>query len=224
MSRIVAGLQADYPQDNQNRTLSELVLDILEYAGGLDDVDEKAKAKRALESAVRQFNHISWSFNRSFKDVTFLADTSEYIMLADFYTPWRAMIIDDNDKNVKRLQWVPYDEWLITRPNQRTGTSLPLGYTIRNIHEDGLVTFFPPLGPGPFTYPKARIHYHRRIIVPIGSGVMNIPSEVEEAIVQEAVAIMISKVRNFAEARDQRLLSRDAKQVCELRWRSWEDY
>lgn len=224
MARIVAGLQASYPQVNQNRTLAALVLDILEYAGGLDDEDERAKAERALNSAVRQFNHVSWSFNRLFKDVTFLANTSDYVMPAGFYTPWRGLIIDANDKTVRRIQWIPYDEWVLTRPNQRTGTSLPHGYTIRNIHETGMLTFFPPLGPGPFTYPKARIHYHRRIVVPIGTAVMNVPSEVEEAIVQEGAAIMISKVRNFQEARDQRLLAREARAVCELRWRSWEDY
>jgi len=230
VTRIVAGLSAPFPQTGVNRSRAQLITDILDYAGGLEDPDEKAKGGRALDDAIRQFNHVDWQFNVLTSDVTFIANTTDYPLntfvpaASDFKSPLRMMILDDNNRTVTRLQWVPYPEWLNIDPSQRTLVSMPRLYTIRNPHEAGTVTFAPPLGPV-FTYPKARLHYHRRIVRPSGDeAVLNVPEEVENALVQEAVAILLAKTRDFERTESARLIAREGRRQCQLAWRSFKDY
>ena len=85
------------------------------------------------------------------------------------------------------------------------------------------MSFSPPLST-PTNRPKARIDYHVRIAVPTAdAAVINVPQEVEEALVAEAVAIMISKTRSFEDASAARGSANVLRRLAEIQHKDWPD-
>lgn len=225
MTQVVTPLSSGFPQTGSNRTRNQLIADILSYVGGEGRTDAQARAGASLDASVRAFNSVAWKFNRLVQDITFTSSTADYALSTNFRSPLRAMLLDASDKTIATIAWVPYEEWTILYPSQQASSTIPSVYTARNVHETGLVTFDPPLSTSPFTYPKARIHYHRRIaLAPGAEDVLNVPIEVEEALVQHAVAHTIAKVQTFAEARDAFALARALRLDVEAVHRDFEDF
>jgi len=214
---------ADYPQTNDNRTLNALIQDILEYIGGEDDPDMQSRAMAALNTAVREFNGVLWKFNRLRQDITLTAGR-DFSLSANFRAPLAATLLNASNEERERVVWVPFEEFIEYFPDRTgTGTS-PMYYTIRNSHETGIVTVEPKLVT-PLQYPKMRVEYFRRIErVATENDVLNVPEEVEEALVQRAVSIMLSKARRFEEARDAIAMARAQRMQCEVDWRDWPDF
>jgi hypothetical protein len=58
-----------YPQTGANRTRAQVRAELGDLSGGGNKTDIKAKADRAWDAAVREFNSVAWSFNRVQEDI-----------------------------------------------------------------------------------------------------------------------------------------------------------
>jgi len=212
------------PQTSNNRTRSELIDDILEFTGGEGDKDEQRRAGRALDSSVRRFNLTAWRFNRRQEEITFLDDTAEYQLTAAavFRNPLRMRLLDDSDVRREYLPWVRWEDWTKFDPDQSSKSSVPNYYTIRDAHTTATVIFSPPLSV-PTSRPKALLDYHVRIAFAADGAVLQVPEEVEEALVSEAVAIMIAKTRSFEDARGARGSANALFAGIRMQYKDWPD-
>ena len=212
------------PQTSNNRTKSELVDDILEFVGGEGDKDDQRRAGRALDSSVRRFNTSAWRFNRRQEEITFLDDTAEYTLAAaaSFRNPLRMRLLDASDVRREYLPWVRWEDWTKFDPDQSSKSSVPHYYTIRDAHTTATVIFSPPLAV-PTSRPKALLDYHIRIVLAADNAVLQVPAEVEEALVAEAVAIMIAKTRTFEDAQGARASANALFTVIRLQYKDWPD-
>ena len=217
-------LTAAYPQTSENRIVSDILDDLADYVGGGDRPAANARARRALQAAVRWYNTVAWRFQRFRQDITLVNNTTDYPLAAAFRTPRAASLLDTSTRMSGTLIWVPYEDWVRYDGDEVSPATSPETYTCRNVFQTGLVTFLPRLGTINTQYPKVRIDYHARITVPASdSSILSVPSEVEEAIVQEAVAIIVAKSRTFAESREARVISRDMRATVEREWRDFPD-
>ena len=225
MGFYFVGQPGSVPQTQDNRVKSELIDDILEFVGGEGDKDDQKRASRALDSSVRRFNDIAWRFYRRQATITFLDDTAEYLLVeaATFRNPLRARLLDSDDKRREYLSWVRWEDWTKFDPDQKSSVSVPIYYTIRNIHQTGIIIFSPPTAT-PTSRPKCLLDFHIRIAVPaFDATVLNVPSEVEEALVAEAVAIMLSKSRTFKDATDAQNIADRLRRLVEIQHKDWPD-
>lgn len=225
MSTVVV-TTASFPASGSNRARNAVISELTEWTGGGNRTEMQVRAGRAWDSAVRQFNAIAWRFNRMQDDITLssTSGTTDYTLNTDFRSPLKAMLLDSSSRLVEGpLIWMPYGQWVASWPDQTGTGNQPELYTVRNEHETGIVTFDPPTS-GSNTYPTVRIDYHRRILTQSGdTGVLNVPQEVDEAIFQLALAIFISKVRSYQEARDQFTLAARMRSECERMWRDFDE-
>lgn len=225
MSTVVV-TSASFPASGGNRPRNAAISELTEWTGSGNRPEMQVRAGRSWDSAVRQFNAIAWRFNRMQDDITLssTSGTTDYTLNTDFRSPLRAMLLDSDSKIAGGpLRWIPYIAWTASFPDQTGTGSEPEFYTVRNEHETGVVTVDPPTS-GSNTYPTLRIDYHRRILTQAGdTGVLNVPQEMDEAIFQLALAIFISKVRSYAEARDQFTLAARLRAECERMWRDYDE-
>ena len=215
---------SSFPQTAYNRTFGEAKDELAQYSGGAARSDILVRAGSSYLSAVREFNDIPWKFNRMVDDITLVAGTADYTLENDFRDPMRAIMVDSDSKTREEVMWVPYQEWVYHLPDQSTTGSMPLYYTIRNAHLTGLVTVDPVPATG-ITYPTLRVHYHRRIALPVAdSEKVNVPVEVDEAIFSRAVALFLAKVRNHKEAGEANVEAAIRRARVENEHRDWEDF
>lgn len=69
MGLLVSGGAGNFPQVGLNRTRADMVKDILDYIGGESSNIMKERAARALNAASREFNTVSWTFQRVTEDI-----------------------------------------------------------------------------------------------------------------------------------------------------------
>lgn len=227
MGVYVIPAAGDFPQDNGNRTRAQLVEDVLGFTGGIDDTDMKGRAAAALDSAVREFNFLLWKFNRMRQDITLTAGR-DFNLNAAFRAPLNAQLLDANGEARERVEWVPFEEFAPAYWDLTDVSSYPEVYTIRNVHETGIVSVNPRL-VAPLQYPTLRLDYFRRIVKLAGDGdILNVPEEVEEAIVKRAVAIILSKVRGVSAydttARDARAEAQNLFNFCRAQYEDFPDF
>jgi hypothetical protein len=156
---------------------------------------------------VREYNSVAWRFCIKTQSITLDGTTvvggvqgvAEYQLTDFFRTPIRCNLLDAQGLSRTLVTWMPYAEWLVWRRDQLTGTSLPIRYTARNVHETGMVTF----DPRPFsilTYPTARLVYASWIALQPTAGLtLDVPPDVDEGIFQLAVANLIAKNKRFGD-------------------------
>lgn len=202
MYAIVGPPSASFPQTGTGRDRSTLTNIIATYIGGERAPLALDRARLALDHAIRFFNFWPWKFNRLQQTIPFVANTSDYALNGAFRSFRRATLLDANGKDNSKLDILDWQE-ATTRLTDRSATSAyPDAVTARNVHETGLVTLYPPMGATPSTgFPSMRIDYHRRIVLPSGdASVMNVPEQVEEAILLHGIAQVIKMVRSYEEA------------------------
>ncbi len=213
-----------FPQVADNRTLGEAKLELAQYSGGGARDDILSRAGTSYLRAVREFNDIKWKFNRMVDDITLVADEPDYDLENDFKSPMRAIMVDSDSKTRDTVMWVPHEEWIYHLPDQSTTGSMPIYYTVRNAHQTGIVTV-DPIPATELTWPIMRIHYHRRIVLPVADiEKVNAPVEVEEAIFSRAVALFLAMVRNHREAGEANVEAAIRRSRVEIEHRDWEDF
>lgn len=214
---------ADFPQISTNRTIAEIVTDLLGFVGGESDDDQQRRAFSALETAVREFNVNFWSFNRVSQDITLGAGRT-FSLNADFAAPERVRLLDANNEEVFPVIWADFTDFKDAIWDETGPGSCPLYYTTKNSHEGGEIMVWPKLVT-PLQWPKMRVYYFRRIVLPAGmESVLNVPQEVEEALASRALSILVSKNRGFEAGRDAMLIARDLRRDVEARYRAWPDH
>lgn len=218
---VVIATTSAFPQTATNRTLAEIIQDLLDYSGGGDRGAAQDRARRAVAETLRLFNAMAWRFNRKTVDITFLASTSDYQLPGTIRDVWKVMLLDSSDELVYDIDFTPYQDFLKYDGSTQSPVTIPGEYTLFNTFDTGNIRFLPRLG-ATFTYPKARVFYHTRIAMPADdNSVLTVPPEVETAIVRQAAAILISRVRTFAEAE---AAKRDADQATSAIIREWRDF
>jgi hypothetical protein len=225
MGKVFVPVAADFPQISGLRDVGSIITDLLDYVGGADRPESQARARRALAETVRAFNGMAWRFNRRTKDITFLDDTSEYPLHATTRDVWKVMLVDENSRFVDDVEFVPYEDFLRYDRTTISAVLIPNEYTIFNSFNEGKIRFLPRIGSGTFIYPTATIFYHKRIDVPSSDDdVMQVPIEVETAIVRQAAALLVARVRTFEEAARARADAKDITLGVQREWRDWPDF
>ncbi len=220
-----SGSGTPFPQTGSNRELGELLMELSEHVGMGDDADAQQRALRSLQRAVNKYNTCQWKFNQTSQDVTLVADTDEYDLDGTFNLPMRAIMLDTNDVEVFQLEFRTLRKKLDVETSNLGATTIPDVYFMFNLHKRGKVRFWPTIGPGPFPYPKCRLYYFSRIEVPnVTTGKLNVPEEVEEAILAQALAHFMRKEKGAREARDDFLLAAEARNEVEVLHRDFSDY
>lgn len=206
-------------------TLAPILDDITTYIGGQTSPHSLNRARMALKQAIREFNTWAWRFNRVQQTIPWVANTSEYALNSDARNTMRATLLNNASVAIEPLEYRPYEAFSREFAMRLGTSSYPTHYTIRNIHKQGKVMIYPPMGPTPSaTYPSAQFDYHTRIAVPASdSDSLDVPVEVEEAIRQTAIAIAISAVRSFEEAKGARDLADRLRFALESDWRDYPD-
>jgi len=225
MSNFYIPASASFPQTSENRPLGDIIDDLADYVGGGDRPAAQDRARRALRSSVRMFNVMSWRFNRQQQTITLLNNTSDYALATAFRTFRAALLLDAAGLVVDRLDWIAYEDLARYDPSETTpGATSPDSYTARNTFLTGIVTILPKLGTINSQYPSVRLDYHSRIVIPTNdAAILTVPVEVEEAIVLEAVAFLVSKTSSFAEGQIARAVAREFRANVEREWRDWPD-
>jgi hypothetical protein len=214
---------ASFPQVADNRTRKALIAEIAEYIGGESNADDLTRAGRSLDEAVRTFNERCWRFNRLQQSITLVASTSSYTLNDDCRAPMRAVVVDGNGADIVTIPYIPYQQVLDYYPQTvSVSGSRPAWYTVRNLHEVGQVTYYPPLGAA-LSYPTVRHEYFRRIALTVGDDdQLQAPSEVEQAIFEWAVWRFILKTNIKAGPQFQAGAQR-ARQAAEREWGDFPD-
>jgi len=210
VGKVFVPVAADFPQISGLRNVGSIITDLLDYVGGADRPESQARARRALAETVRAFNGMAWRFNRRTHDITFVNDTSDYALHATTRDVWKVMLVDSSSRLVDDVEFVPYEDFLRYDRTTVSPVLIPNDYTLFNTFNEGNIKFLPRIGSGTFQYPTATIFYHKRIDVPISDeDVISVPIEVETAIVRQAAALLVARVRSFEEAARARADARD---------------
>lgn len=218
---VVIATSSAFPQTGSNRTVGEIISDLLDYTGGKERTEAENRARRALAESIRLFNAMAWRFNRRTTDITFLASTSDYTLPGTIRDVWKVMLLDASGELNEDLEFVTYQDFLRYDGSTVSAVTIPDQYTLFNTFDTGNIRFLPRLGTT-FGYPKARVFYHDRILMP-GSddGKLAVPPEVETAIVRQAASLLVARVRTFAEAQAAKT---DADQATSAVIREWRDF
>lgn len=210
-----------------NRTRAQAIVELLNYIGGDDSPDAQARAGRAWDAAVREFNRYAWVFNRVYQDLALPSDfdsAGEGSVETDFRSPLRAQLLDSNSKPQEWVDYIPWREWTVRRPSELANTApSPYNYTLRNVHATLKVILTPP--PATVTtYTTFRLHYHRRILLASSDlSQLNVPAEVDEAIFQLALANTISMLQGHDKATGALARALDLRLDIERDWRDFQD-
>lgn len=225
---IVASPASNFPQTLTGRTRSALLTDIATAAGGENDSDRLARALVALNRALRVYNEVLWKCNRLSTDITLVASDFDYSLPADFAAPQRASSLNTAGKlaGLGSIVYCDYTDFLDqVNDNTQVGDP-PTIYTINNEHETGLVLFWPTPTANVTTsaYPKVRLHYFRRIILPGDDGTkVNIPMELEGGVEDLATAYYIGYVEGAGRDTQPIATALRHKMELEQRFRKWPD-
>jgi hypothetical protein len=229
MSKYTGSAATSFPQTSKNRSLDELKAELAGWVGGKSRDTILSQAQSALFSAIQEFNDVPWSFNLVTEDIVLATEASgtvgEYDLTNDWLIAARAQLVDSNSKTRDRGKWIDWRRWAQVFPDQSSTGSSPTHYTARSVFRVGRVTVDPPLDTSNLTYPTMRLWYYTRIDCPTSGGSkITCPSEVEEAIFQRAVSLLVAKRRSFKESRDATAQAQLRRASVERYYRGWEDY
>jgi hypothetical protein len=222
---VSAGAATVFPATGSNATVASILDDIAAYIGGQSSPHALGRARIALKQAVREFNTWAWRFNRMQQTISWVANTTDYALNSDIRDPYRATLMNASSIAISPVEYREYSAFSREFASRLGTSSYPTHYTVRNVHETGLVTIYPPMGSSPSTnYPSMLLDYHRRIALPTSDdGTLDVPLEAEEALRQTAVAIAIAMSRTFEEATVARNLADRLRFSLEAEWRDWVD-
>ena len=224
MATYAGAAASNFPQTSKNRNLDSLKEELASFIDGGARDKNLVKAQQAIFEAIRSFNSWAWKFNRVTEDITLVAATADYTLAANWRNPLRAQMVDSSGDTRNDVDWIDWSDWVSGFSDQSTTGSIPLFYTARNIHENGLITV-DPVPATTLTYPTLRLFYHRRILCPVnGSTPINAPDEVEQAIFDEAIWRFLRKVKSFRDAREAQGSAILSKALITQEYRDFEDY
>lgn len=153
-----------------------------------------------------------------------LYEYADFDLPADFRTPRRAWLLDAAGVEQGRVEFHAWEAQFGVFDWPGTGAAPAIAYTFRNAFGTGKGMMFPRVRL-PQVYPYIRLLYVKRIAFASGDGdKLAVPPEVDEAIFQYAAAIVLSRVRSFAEAAQAFILANAMRQAVEQEWADYSDW
>lgn len=200
---VVVGTST-FPQTGFNRTRLKAIQEIADHTGGSDRPDVQRRAADCYDAAVREYNSVQWIFNRMRNEIVLTAPSpagsADYSLNYDFDRPIAAVLIDAQGNDGGYVDFVPYRLFVEAFAIQTGIGSFPECYTARNVHQFGLITVYPRMGPT-VNYPVMRVDYFRRILASTADDEgLNVPVEVEEGIFQLGLAKFVHKIEGASKA------------------------
>lgn len=162
------------------RSFATLKTVVARYVLMPDDEEGLAVAGDGINDAIRELNLERWYWALVSQDLTLAADDSDYTLNTAFSMPRAAELLDSSSNPVRRMAFMDWKTFTMSYPKRDTSGS-PEVYTIRNVHDDGLVQLSaPPSSSFVSSYPTLRVHYYKRIAILSGNAdEIDVPSEVE---------------------------------------------
>ena len=207
MGVVVTGSASPTPGTSTFATLKSRVA---RYVLSPDSSDVTAIAADAIRDAVNEINTRRWNWNLVYQDVVLVADDADYDLATPFKGPFKAELLDSNNKCLGYLGWMDNHQFL-REYSQRDTSGDPYHYTVENPHEYGQVVLSaPPSSSFVASYPTLRLWFYRRVQPQVyDSDLLDIPSEVESYIEWQAKAYLASEYDpsklSYAQSRADRL-------------------
>lgn len=190
MSKVaVVGTSATYPLKGANFTRLEAAQALADHTGGLTNEAQLAKARRAWDRAVDDYNDVSWKFNIITQDFTLVNDDRDYALdtTNTFRTAKSCHLVDASSEIITTLRFSQFSQYLFERRDKSGEGGEPKTYYFQNAHKDGLIYFYPkPVTT--ITHPTARLFYHHWIEkVTSDTARLDVPRDVDLAIWEKAL-------------------------------------
>ena len=164
---------------SDRRTFRELK-DELARSYNPDDETTLAIAGEAINAAIRSYNRFNWPWEILTHSISITADVDTYALPQAFKSPLSAYLLNSSRRN-RRLGYMPYETF--STEYALNGNGEPRIYTLKNVHETGLVTYW----PRPQSSYDAEVDYYRRTpIMRSDNDPLDVPMEAEEGILSWA--------------------------------------
>ena len=160
------------------------------------DSEMRVLSQNMLDETITEMNSWTYEFNKVvLAGVTLVQDQQEYALPTGFYKESQCVLVDgsDNDDTTLHfLPWVHFSRTYLAGPS--SGSGVPISYSIRNTQREGEVHLYPKPGAtlaGDYTL---RLEYYRRIPLVSEEDPLEVPPELEAALVfgaQKRMAIHI---------------------------------
>jgi len=152
-----------------------------------------------------------------------LYEPYDFSLNTDWRNPRRAWWLDAAGQEQSRIEYVEWENRFSEFDIPSAASGAVISYTVRNVFNTGKVMFWPRVRL-PQTYPSARLLYNRRIALAASDGDrLAVPVEIDEAIFQYAAALILSRVRSFAEAAQAFIIATDLRASVEQEYRDFPD-
>ena len=156
-------------------------------------------------------------------DPAVLYEPYDFSLATDFRNPRRAWWLSVDGQEQGRLEYVEWEDNFSDFDWPTAAGGGALGYTVRNGFGTGKLMFWPRIRL-PQTWPTVRLLYNKRIALATGDGdKLLVPPEIDEAIFQQAAAILLSRVRSFKEAGQAFILADIMRTTVEQEWKDFPD-
>jgi len=188
------GLPSSHAPTPGTRSLAALSLDVMRYVLSPDDPEAKTIAKDGINDAIREMNMRTWNWALTTQDITLVASDDTYSLANAFKTPRTANLLDSSGNRLAMLEYLDTQTFQKYLTTKSTSTGNPYAYTVRNAHEDGILTLsIKPDSGFVTTYPTLRLHYFKRIgTLTNDSDELDAPSEVENFVLWHAKSYIAS--------------------------------
>ena len=175
----------------------ELITKVTQVYGAPDDAELRGVAQGLLDDTIKDMNSHLYEFNKKIlSSVTMTADTREITLNDDVYKEHVAYLHHTvDDENEAPMTHLPHVHFLENYGDQsRFKVGIPKVYTFRSLHQDCKIM----LGPAPSTSVATdytlTVEYYRRIPLVTEDSQIDVPQEVQTALIygaQKRMAIHI---------------------------------
>jgi hypothetical protein len=152
-----------------------------------------------------------------------LYEPYDFDLNSDFRNPRRAWWLSSTGQEQGRVEYIEWEGQFTEFDWPSAAGGAALAYTVRNSFGTGKLMLW-PRSRLPQTWPAMRLLYNKRTAPATGEGdKLAVPPEVDEAIFQYAVALLLSRVRSFEEATKAFIMAADIRGSIEQEHRDWPD-
>jgi len=151
------------------RPVQEVARDVAKYVLRQESDECLDLAVSGIKRGIDRLNLETWRWGLSFDDQPTVAGDTEVSLQPDFSEPRRLMAQDPNGKEIYRIKYLGWAEFMREFPNASVDGT-PVCYSIPNSQGIGSLSFNCPMSDGFVTqYPSVRLWYYRRLVYPSDS-------------------------------------------------------
>lgn len=185
---------------------SVLIDKVTQLFGLKDDNEMRGLAEHFLDDAIKEMNSYLFEFSRTMETgITLSASTQDYTLSGGLpFKESQAYLVNSSSGDAAApLHYLPYVHFkrlfaLEENTDAVSTAGVPYAYTIRNLHDDGVVSLFPIPNTSTASSWTLTVEYYTRIPLvselALDTSQLDVPQEVETALVfggQKRMAIHI---------------------------------